>query len=125
MMHAPKIIHSTDIDGTPIVQVEMTNRPGWFAIVDRIDFEDLLLRGVSRRWFVNCNGRGQEYVRFGRSDVPGKLGSIAPLIMRPGQGLIVTYRNGNRLDLRRRNLVLASGNANGARAPIERMQLAA
>lgn len=125
MMHAPKIIHSIDIDGTPIVQVEMTNRPGWFAIVDRIDFEDLILRGVPLRWFVNRSGAGNEYVRFGRSDVAGKLGSIAPLIMRPGKGRIVTYRNGNRLDLRRRNLQVASGNAKGARAPIERMQLAA
>jgi hypothetical protein len=125
MTHAPKIIHAVDVDGTPIVKVEMSNRPGWFALVDLIDFEDLLLGGVTLPWFVNENGGGLEYVRFTRKDVAGRLASVAPRIMRPAKGWIVSYRNGNRLDLRRRNLEVTRGNAKGATVRTERMALAA
>lgn len=125
MTQAPKITHAVDVDGTPIVKVEMSNRPGWFALVDLIDFEDLLLGGVTLPWFVNRNGSGLEYVRFTRNGVAGRLASVAPHIMRPGKGQIVTYRNGNRLDLRRRNLEIARGNAKGATMRSQRLALAA
>lgn len=125
MKHAPKIVHALDVDGTPIVKVEMSNRPGWFALVDLIDFEDLLLGGVTLPWFVNSNGRGLEYVRYGRTDVAGKLASVAPRIMRPAKGFIVSYRNGDRLDLRRRNLEVTRGNARGATLRAKPMALAA
>jgi hypothetical protein len=125
MTQAPKITHAVDVDGTPIVKVEMSNRPGWFALVNLIDFEDLLLGGVTLPWFVNRNGSGLEYVRYGRRDVAGKLASVAPRIMRPGKGFVVSYRNGDRLDLRRRNLEVTRGNAKGATVRAERMPLAA
>ena len=44
---------------------------------------------------------------------------------RPGKGWIVTYRNGDRLDLRRRNLEVTRGNAKGATVRGEQMALAA
>lgn len=125
MTQAPKITHAVDVDGTPIVKVEMSNRPGWFALVNLIDFEDLLLGGVTLPWFVNRNGSGLEYVRFTRNGVAGRLASVAPRIMRPGKGWIVTYRNGDRLDLRRRNLEVTRGNAKGATVRGDQMALAA
>jgi hypothetical protein len=125
MTHAPKITHAVDVDGTPIVKVEMSNRPGWVAVVDLIDFEDLLLGGATLPWFVNRNSSGLEYVRFTFSCVAGRLASVAPRIMRPGKGKVVTYRNGNRLDLRRRNLEVTRGNAKGATLRAERLPLAA
>ena len=50
---------------------------------------------------------------------------MAPHIMRPGKGWIVTYRNGDRLDLRRRNLEVTRGNAKGATVRADQMALAA
>lgn len=99
-----------DFPGT--VRVELTNRPGQFALIDRADFEQWTAEGRSTRWLLNGAG-GYEYVRVHDPEWAGGLVSVARLLLRAKDGRIVKYANGDRLDLRRSNLWMTDGYAPG------------
>lgn len=109
----PRILFTTGPEGAPVVKVELTNRPGLFATLDREDFDNLISWGFPRRWFLNPSGTGHAYVRFAPGRFKGSNETVARTLMQPGKGVIVTYRNGDRLDLRRANLLLRHGRAAG------------
>ena len=95
---------TTDNDGLPIVIVPLAN--GRAATVDLADWEDLLCAGLTPQWTLNDSGNGFAYVRAqGREN----LVVIARVITGAGRREIVRHRNGDHLDLRRRNLCVMSG----------------
>lgn len=76
---------------------------GSLALVDSRDLRDLEERGVTGAWFLADNGQGLPYVRAkGRTN----LITVARAIAQAGPDEQVRYRNGNRLDLRRSNLLV-------------------
>ena len=111
----PKTIHTTAADGAPIVRVEMTNAPSVFATVDLEDWQSLVDAGFPNRWFLNHVGGGYRYVRFATDRYAGNLETVARTILGPGRGRVTSYRDGDRLNLRRTNLYTAGGYAPGAR----------
>ena len=77
------------------------------VLVDADALQDLEQRGIVARWRCYDNGTGRRYVAV---TLPAHLGgastTVAGLIAKrePGEG--ISYANGDRFDLRRRNLVL-------------------
>jgi len=103
----PRVKLAADADGRAIAQVELANRPGVYALIDADDLTALQDAGLSPRWHLNSNRAGGEgYVRFFLPGVANSKLTVARAVMRAGLGEAVRYRNGNRLDLRRRNLYL-------------------
>lgn len=108
-------------DTPALVRVEMANRPGVFATVDRKDFDRWKAEGRSTRWFLNGVG-ARQYVRVYDPTYAGGLVSVVRLMFLPRQGRIVRYRNGDRLDLRRDNIIMTDGYAPG-RTPADELEL--
>jgi hypothetical protein len=104
---------STRSAGRAAVRVELTNAPGQQAVVDADDFAALVAQGYSRSWYVNRSGTGQTYVRLSSRKWLGNNETVARLIVGAGKGQVVKYRDGDPLNLRRRNLVLKRGRAKG------------
>ena len=73
--------------------------------VDCESLEDLHRRGITARWSTYCNGHGRSYVAVNLPD--GGTTTVASLIAKRPPGFGVSYANGNRMDLRRSNLVVA------------------
>jgi hypothetical protein len=88
---------------TPIIIVPLAKDRGE-AIVDKADFDLLVSLRVSDQWFLN--GRVVRCKTGNRNNL-----SVARLIMRAGDGEVVKYRDGSRLNLRRANLYTAPGRA--------------
>jgi hypothetical protein len=108
------VIHTTDMDGQPIVLVPLSN--GARAKLFLRHYERLQRMGIGPNWFLNGNGKGQFYVRV---QVPteigwGNLAQVARLIMSPSQrGAAVKYRDGDRLNLRSDNLQVVRSRSRG------------
>lgn len=97
----------TDADGQQCVRLCLSGREV-SAELYADDFAALLASGVSPFWFLCWNKR--EGVQYVRATVPGhNKRAVARLLTRAGKGEKVTYRDGNRLNLRRGNLVIARG----------------
>lgn len=94
-----------DERGQPIAIVPLAN--GHSARLDRCDWESLLQRGITGNWTFNEVGKGHAYVRA--KALGKKLVMIAREILGARPGEIVGYRNGDRTDLRRSNLLLSRG----------------
>lgn len=77
------------------------------------DFAAIRRAGFSDQWVFNLSGRGHPYVRVGCARVSGSLLSVARIILSPGHGKRVRYRDGNPLNLRRDNLYVTAGRAFG------------
>lgn len=101
-----------DRDGEEIVLVPLANNPKPAKILRR-DFEAILAAGFTHLWTLNSSGNGYSYVRCADNRRKGNLASVARLITKAGRNRIVHYRDENRLNLRRDNLILSSGNAKG------------
>ena len=114
-------MRSIILETPSLVRVEMTNRPGVFAIVDRDDFTTWTDQGHSTRWFFNGTGQ-HKYVRTYDPECAGGTVSVVRLMFQPAQGRIVRYRNGNRLDLRRENIIVTGGYSTG-RSPADELAL--
>jgi hypothetical protein len=105
---APKrpILWTRDRDGTAIVRIELPS--GATAKTDADSYRALIEAGVSPNWTFNLNGpRTTGYVRVsmtGANIRPGKLATVARLIMQAPPGSVVHYRDGDRFNLRRDNL---------------------
>ena len=106
MPHQPKRqpTFTTDSDGDPIAIMPLAQ--GEPATVDADVLDELVRQGVTLNWTWNLSGDGYGYVR---AEGPVNLVTIARVIMKPPLGFIVRYRNGNRRDLRRKNLYLERG----------------
>lgn len=76
------------------------------ATVDADAFDRLMAEGVSDQWFVGHDGGGRDYVCVANPERRGGLNMVARLILGPGPGGIVRYRNGDRMDLRWFNLMV-------------------
>ena len=63
-----------------IARVEMTNRAGLFATLDRQDFDRWVADGRSLRWFLNGHGSCQ-YVRVHDPNWAGGLVSVVRLLL--------------------------------------------
>ncbi len=114
--HIPRrpVIHTRDTDGRPIVLVPLAN--GARAKLFPRHHERLQRMGIGPNWFLNDNGQGIAYVRV---KVPTALGwgnnaQIARLIACPSKrGASVSYRDGDRLNLRLDNLHVAGSKGRG------------
>lgn len=93
----------TAIDGVACVSVRLAKRlQTWTTTVDA--YEELMQAGMSGHFWLNHGVRGIDYVR---ARLPGHgIQVIARLIAKAGFGEQVTYRDGDRLNLRPDNLLL-------------------
>lgn len=114
----PKIIRTVDRDGRAIVRVEISNKRGIFVTMDAADYDDWIVSGRSTRFFLNRNGplTGTYRVIYSEPSVAGKKAGVAREIMQPGRGRVVHYRDQDRLNLRRSNLLVELGRAKGQSA---------
>ncbi len=108
------VVHTTDTDGRAIVLVPLAT--GARAKLFAHHYERLQRMGIGTNWFLNGNGKGQFYVR---AHVPadigwGNLAQVARLIACPSKrGASVSYRDGDRLNLRLDNLQVAGSKGRG------------
>jgi hypothetical protein len=99
-------LYFIDIDGQRCVRIPLASTAR-IAILYAEDFERLIALGLSPFWMVNMNKpTGQGYVRVAKD---GRKLAIARLILGAGPRHQVAYRDGNRLNLRRENLILRRG----------------
>lgn len=109
-MRQPKIIevtHFKNPDGNEhVVQVPLDHNEKPATIYED-DFKLLMDMGVSPRWSYNASTMGHVKVSCNN-----KLLSIARILVDAGKGQKVQFLNGDRTDLRRDNLVVASGAGN-------------
>lgn len=103
-----KVRFTTDQDGKHIVLVPLANQSTPAKLLLE-DFKTIIDAGYTSQWTANSDGKGHAYVRCGVSNVRGQLATVARLIMDPPFGYRVTYRDGDRLNLRRDNLKLEKG----------------
>ena len=97
----------TDADGRKLARVPLAHRSEC-AVLDYEDFGELLERGYSTQWHFNHNGKPHmRYVRCGGDEV--RLTAVARLILGAGPRTHISYKDGDRLNLRRENLVLRKG----------------
>lgn len=91
------------VDGRPVAFVPLGEQR--FAVVDAFDLDQLSAAGVSLNWYVGIDDRGAEHVRV-RSAKPERFPvvSVARLIAGAGPRERVTFRDSDRLNLRRENL---------------------
>lgn len=107
MTQQPKRLptYTRDTDGHPIAVVPLAR--GGSATIDAQDLEDLLQRGLTLNWTFNLSGGG-DYA-YVRAQTPDNLVSIGRMVTGARPGEAVKYRNGDRRDLRRRNLYVTNG----------------
>ena len=108
--------HARDIDGKEIVLIPLANHSEPAKIL-REDFETLSAAGYTQNWTFNARASGpgaRRYVRCAAHDRKGNLTRVARLVLNTPRGRVVKYRDGNRLNLRRDNLLLSAGCAPGA-----------
>ncbi len=101
--------------GRPSVRVPLINQTDQSAVVDAADLEALRAAGYSTRWFLNRSGSGHPYVRVASRRYAGGVETVARIILQPGRNRVVSYRDGDPLNLRRANLMVMPGRAKGQR----------
>lgn len=86
---------------------------GKSAMIDRDDYERFLEEGLSLNWSLTIERHGYHYV-CARDPRLGNVVPVSRQIMRAGRGEVISYCNGNRFDLRKRNLKRGKGPARRA-----------
>ena len=89
-------------DGASVVDLELSNRPGVFAVMDLSDAEAWIAGGLSTAFSTYGNGSGKSYVRY--YDARRRAYLPVARVLLPAATRAVRYRDGDTLDLRRRNL---------------------
>lgn len=110
----PNVISSwKDDQGRTILRIRLGSGP-LAAVVTEDDYDTLAMGDLVEKWYANAAKKGgAPYVRTFLPD--GRLVVVARLIAKTpdgwlaGPGQQVTYRNGNRLDLRPENLMIEPG----------------
>jgi hypothetical protein len=108
------VSHSRDDDGRPVVGVPLSNRPGRLAWLYETDYAAIVADFGSTPWFLNDNGGGNSYVRLWSRDRQGPL-TVARLVVSDPEARSIRYRDGDRLNLRSRNLDVRRANATRGR----------
>lgn len=103
-----RVRFAIDHDGKRIALVALANHDAPAKLLAS-DYRRIVGDGFTDQWTLNSNGQGNAYVRCGTADVRGQLATVARLVLEPPHGYRVTYRDGDRLNLRRDNLKLAKG----------------
>jgi hypothetical protein len=126
-MGVPVAIHRTTLsDGSKVARVPIAG--GACATIDQADLDRLASLGLTLKWVFNDAGRGNRYVR---TRFPAALGNanniqVARAIMAPPPGCVVKHRDGDPLNLRRKNLmVVRQGSQAKARERLWEPQCAA
>lgn len=97
----------TDADGQRCARIQLA-KPGQFAILFAQDLERLIANRVPLNWYVNLDGK-RTYGHVKVAIVGDNVRTVARLIAGAGKGEQVHYRDGNRLNLCRSNLVVVDG----------------
>lgn len=97
------VLHSRDDDGCAVVGVPLSNRPHLTAWLYATDYERIAAEFGAASWFVNDNGDGRLYVRLKSADRRNNV-MVSRLVLDDPTISIVRYRDGDRLNLRSRNL---------------------
>jgi len=100
------VLRSVDDDGRPVVGVPLSNRPAQCAWLYETDYLALLADHGTHSWFVNDNGSGNLYVRMKSRDRRNNV-MVARVVMADPHARCIRYRDGDTLNLRSRNLVVA------------------
>ncbi|WAC60785.1 hypothetical protein [Brevundimonas sp. SL130] len=111
----PNIIRTGNRDGDAVVRVEIANKRGVFVTMDAADYDAWVAAGRSTRFWLNRNGplTGTYRVVYRDRSVAGGIAGVARELLQPGPGRVVQYRDQDRLNLCRRNLLVRSGRAKG------------
>jgi hypothetical protein len=110
------VSQSVDADGTPVVHIETSNRPGRFVTMDQADWSAWLAAGRPPSIFLFGNGSGREYVGYSDATRPGWNAPAARAIVGAPPGRVVRSWDGDPLNLRRRNLYTLAGKAGPRRS---------
>jgi hypothetical protein len=102
-----KFRYAVDQDGAKIVRLELKN--GKQVKMDAASFLWLREAGYSLRWTNTTDRRGNEYVMIPVTKASGNLLTAARVIMGAERGQQVSYRDGDRLNLRTDNLAVSPG----------------
>lgn len=108
------VVYTQDEKQRPIVLVKLADGIR-VAKLFKDDYERLKSKGLHRPWLWNETGQGTGYVRLAAYRFPGRLETVARLIMRRWMGSVIKYKNGDHLDLRRTNLIRRGGFGGGSR----------
>lgn len=101
----PQPTYFIDEHGIPCVRMPLASTD-LTAILWQIDYERLKRAGLSSYWTANRSGAGIPYVRAKWPDMGYMM--VARMILEGSEGEVVRYANGDRLDLRRPNLYIAT-----------------
>jgi len=80
-------------------------------MMDKVVFDGLMKAGYSPNWCLNRRSNSTPKFAYVSYNTSGgrALRRVAQLVMQPDSGSGISYRNGDRLDLRCCNLVVGSG----------------
>ena len=95
-------VRALDRDGQQIVLVPLANHDAPAKLLSE-DWDYLGRQGISTQWTYNDNNRNRQYVRCPMRR-QGNLETVARLITGAERGDVVSYLDGDRLNLRRDNL---------------------
>lgn len=114
--------YTTDADGQQLVRIALATTDQRATLYAE-DFQRLTAAGFSSCWSLADVGYGVRYVLVCvRTLTPGRKGrrslTVARLVAEAGKGQRVRYADGDRLNLRRENLVLEQGRAGAEAAAI-------
>ena len=98
----------TETNGNKIVEIGMAHNRT--VIMDEVSYTKLIGLGLKMTFWVNDNGKGNEYVRTHYSPASKTENNVqvVRLILDGSHGTVVRYKDGNRLNLRLSNLYLDS-----------------
>ena len=102
----------TDNTGVELAKVPLTSRDQ-HATLYADDYRRLMAAGWSPYWAQASTGKKHEYVLVSARNPKGRRRSltVARLVAEVGKGLTVSYADGDRLNLRRDNLLIRKGTA--------------
>lgn len=109
------VAYAIDTDGAEIVLVHLPC--GATAKVMAEDYPGLCAAGFpGETWLTNDNAKDHRYVRV--SDADNNTLMVARLLLQPGAGTAVRYRDGDPLNLRRDNLSVGAGRSKRREAEV-------
>lgn len=106
---------TTDADGNRLAHIALAHTHER-ATLHAEDYERVLAQGFSPYWAIASTGGRHRYVLV-QARSPSNVGrslTVARLVAQAGKGQRVGYADGDRLNLRRENLVLIKGPAKAA-----------
>lgn len=113
----PPILRA-DPDGRTVVGVPITPASGeaaQYVWLDRAIYDGIVSRYGEPSWFLHGDGKGSPFVRVRLPGVSARPEMASRLVWLMATGLQapprrrISYNDGDRLNLRRRNLIVSSG----------------